>query len=71
MMDGKRGFDTFSNSHGYLPGMRDGGFGNFGFALPLLFLASGPILAIVGAVILIVNREPKQVDEKKVKSKKK
>ena len=70
MMGGRRGFDTFSNSHGYLPGIRDG---RFGFALPFLFLASGPVLAIVGAVILIINRTPKveASSEKKAKSKKK
>ncbi|MDO9545522.1 MAG: hypothetical protein Q7J07_02085 [Pelolinea sp.] len=73
MMSGRKGIDTFSNSHGYLPGMRDGGFGSVGFALPFLFLVSGPVLAIVGTVILIVNREPKIEDSsvKKEKSKKK
>lgn len=38
---------------------RMAGFGQFGFALPLLFLAAGPVLTAVGAVMLIVNREPK------------
>ena len=73
MMDGRRGFDTFSKSSGLLPGMHDGSFGRVGFAFPFLVLASGPVLTVVGAVILIVNREPKVSDskEKKEKSKKK
>lgn len=40
----------------------------FGF-LPLFFMALGPILVVVGAVILLVNREPKvkeAVKEEKV-----
>jgi len=73
MMDSKRGFDGFYNSRGGLPGMRDGSIGHVGFAFPFLLLASGPVLTVVGAVMLIVNREPKAEDskEKKVKSKKK
>jgi hypothetical protein len=73
MMDSKRGFDGFYNSRRGLPGMRDGSIGHVGFAFPFLLLASGPVLTVVGAVMLIVNREPKDEDskEKKVKSKKK
>lgn len=73
MMDSRRGFDTFSKSSGLLPSMHDGSFGRVGFALPFLMLVSGPVLTVVGAVILIVNREPKVSDskEKKEKSKKK
>ncbi len=43
-------------------------FGLFGF-LPLFFMALGPILVVVGAVILLVNRESKvkeAVKEEKV-----
>ena len=73
MMDGRRGFYTFSKSRGPLPGMHDGSFGRVGFALPFLLLTSGPVLTVVGAVILIVNRELKVSDskEKKEKNKKK
>jgi len=40
--------------------------------IPLLLLASGPVLTVVGAVMLIVNREPKKKGTplKKGKSKK-
>ena len=38
-------------------------------ALPFLMMSSGPVLLVVGAVILIVNREPVK-EEKKEKSKK-
>jgi hypothetical protein len=44
-------------------GRRFGGFG----ILPLFFMAMGPILAVVGAVILLVNREPKAKEEKEEK----
>ena len=68
MMDKRRGFDHFSNSRGRLSGMQRGGF-----TLPLLFLASGPVLTVIGVVTLIVNREPKVSDSKakKVSGKKK
>jgi hypothetical protein len=42
--------------------------------LPLFFLALGPILVVVGAVILLVNRDPKPMvvkEEKDVKEQKK
>ena len=73
MMDRRRGFDTFSNSRRGFTGMRDGSFGHVGLAIPFLLLASGPVLTVIGAVILIVNREPKVLDskEKKEKGKKK
>ena len=73
MMEGGRGFSTFSKSGGPLPGMRDRSFGRVGFVFPFLLFASGPVLTVVGAVILIVNREPKVSDskEKKEKGKKK
>ena len=54
--------------HNNFEGRRFGGFG----LLPLFFVASGPILAVVGAVILLVNREPKAVvvkEEKEIKKK--
>lgn len=38
--------------------------------LPLFLLALGPILAVVGAVILLVNREPKAVVVKEEKEEK-
>lgn len=73
MMDSKRGLDTFYKSRGGLPGLRYGSIGHVGFALPFLLLASGPVLTVVGAVILVVNREPRAENgkEKKAKSKKK
>ncbi len=73
MMDGRKGFYTFSKSSRLLPGMHDGSFRRVGFAFPFLVLASGPVLTVVGAVMLIVNREPKVSDskEKKEKGKKK
>jgi len=73
MMSGGRGFDTFTKSSGRMSGMHGGSFGRVGFALPFLLLASAPVLTVVGAVMLIVNREPKSSDskEKKEKSKKK
>lgn len=71
MIEGRRGFDTFSNSRGFLPGMRDGSVGRVGFALPLLLLAGGPVLIVVGAVTLIVNRETKVEGNKGKKTSKK
>jgi len=71
MKKGRRGFDTFSNSRGFLPGMYDGGIGRVGFAIPLLLLAGGPVLTVVGAVTLIVNREPKVEGNKGKKTSKK
>ena len=73
MMGGRRGFSTFSKSCGLMPDMRDGSFRRVGFVFPFLVLASGPVLTVVGAVMLIVNRAPKVSDskEKKEKGKKK
>jgi len=71
MIEGGRGFDTFSNSRGFLPGMRDGSVGRVSFALPFLLLAGGPVLTVVGAVMLIVNREPKVAETKSKKASKK
>ena len=53
--------------------MRGGSFGRVGLAFPFLMLASGPVLTVIGAVMLIVNREQKASDskDKKEKSKKK
>ena len=70
-IEGRRGFDTFSNNRGFLPGMRDGSIGRVGFALPLLLLAGGPVLTVVGAVTLIVNRETKVEGNKGKKTSKK
>ena len=53
-----------------MDGRRFGGRG----ILPLFFLAFGPILVVVGAVILLVNREPKPTvvkEEKEEKEQKK
>lgn len=53
-----------------IPGRR-GGFGDrFGFGLPILYFAAGPILTVVGAVMLIVNREPKVEQAKPKKAEK-
>ena len=38
-----------------------------GAILPIFFFALGPVLAVVGAVILLVNREPKASKSKKEK----
>ncbi len=73
MRGGRKSLNTFSNSHGWLSSMRDGNIGRAGFAILFLLLAGGSVLTVVGAVILIVNREPKVSDskEKKEKGKKK
>jgi hypothetical protein len=55
---GSRG--GFYNRGGMMRG-RPGGF----FFLPVFFFALGPVMAIVGAVILLVNRPPKEKKEKK------
>ena len=78
MMGGARGAFGAFDSHGGFPGMMDGvysgrsSFRRIGFGLPLFLLASGPVLTTVGAVMLIVNREPKKkiAPGKKAKSKK-
>ena len=54
---GRRGRDGFDR------------FGHGSFALPLLLLASGPVLTVIGAVMLIVNREPVDKTESKKKTK--
>ena len=61
----RTGFGASSKMHGGFRGMR----GGFGF--PLLLIAAGPILTVIGAVMLIVNREPKavEVESKKTKNK--
>ena len=70
---GQPGFGGQMLGRGTRLGMR-GGFAGRRMAgrgiLPLFFLALGPILLVVGAVILLVNREPKKAavkDEKEVK----
>ena len=40
-----------------------GRYRSFSFGLPLLFVTAGPVLAVVGGVMLIVNREPKQPEQ--------
>lgn len=57
-----RGGMMFNDRAGFNGG-RLGGRGIF----PMFFMALGPILAVVGAVILLVNREPKSAEEKKEK----
>ena len=71
IMESGRGFDSFSNSRGFLPGMSDGSVGRVSFALPFLLLTGGPVLTVVGAVMLIVNREPKVKEAKGKKANKK
>jgi len=53
------------------PVMRDrfAGFSHGLIAAPLFFLAAGPILTVVGAVMLLVNRDPRQKNEEKNKAK--
>jgi hypothetical protein len=75
MMDGRDGIDNFSNLQRFSPMMGSSSFGRSGLGSLVLMFISGPILAVIGAVILIVNREPKAVEvveqkEKKAKSKK-
>ena len=48
------------------PGRQD--FRWLGFGAPILLLAAGPILLVVGAVTLIVNREPKKKETEAKKS---
>lgn len=64
--------DGFARRGGMRPGsglmqIRRPSMGNFGVVRPLgapiFFLTLGPILAVVGAVILLVNRTPKQQTE--------
>ena len=63
------GMDRFGTGRG------SAGIGQVGFGLPILLLAAGPILAVVGAVMLIVNRVPKdketELKTEKVKKAKK
>ncbi|MCD6576654.1 MAG: hypothetical protein J7K66_01415 [Anaerolineaceae bacterium] len=59
MMDGRRAYNA-------LP------VGHIGLVfLPFLLLASGPVLTVVGAVTLIVNREQKAENSKKKEDKNK
>ena len=76
-LPGQQGFggkllqrDTRLGMRGGFAGRRMAGRG----ILPLFFLALGPILLIVGAVILLVNREPKKAavkEDKEIKDQKK
>ena len=75
MMDGKSGFGNFSNLQRHYPGMGTSSFGRSGLGFLVLMFVGGPVLAVIGAVILIVNREPKikivaKEKAKKTKSKK-
>jgi hypothetical protein len=75
MLEGRSGSARFLNSLRLSRGMRSSSFGRSGLGSLALMFISGPILAVIGAVILIVNREPKAVEvveqkEKKAKSKK-
>ena len=67
---GQPGFGGQLQQRGTRLGMR-GGFAGRRMAgrgiLPLFFLALGPILLVVGAVILLVNREPKKAEVKEEK----
>lgn len=71
---GQPGFGGRLQQRGTRLGMR-GGFAGRRIAvrgiLPLFFLALGPILLVVGAVILLVNREPKKDAVKEEKDQKK
>lgn len=60
-----RGGPSMRNSSSIAGRGMVGGF----IILPFLFLASGPVLAVIGAVILLVNREPKLVKAKEGKKK--
>ena len=68
-----KGDDWFmprDDSSHFRPGMA--GYRSFSYGWPLLFVAAGPVLAVVGGVMLIVNREPKQPEqEQKTKKAKK
>jgi hypothetical protein len=59
---GKQGFGGRQGFGGMMAGNREGFNGrhmNGRGIFALFFMALGPILAVVGAVILLVNREPK------------
>ena len=75
--DGQPGFGGQPGRGRMMVNFRDrfdgGRFGQRGI-LPLFFMTLGPILAVIGAVILLVNREPKNAvmkEEKEVKEEKK
>ena len=72
LKDGGRGFTTFSKNSGGFHSKLGGHFGRIGLAIPFLLLASGPVLTVIGAVTLIVNRESQDSGNKgkKAKSKK-
>ena len=63
---GKIAGDTRIDRRNVGPGFMGGRIG-----FPLFFLASGPVLTVVGAVMLIVNRDEKKPEEKNKKSKNK
>ena len=65
----KLGYRTGLGASPKMQGGFQGTRGGLGF--PLLLLAAGPILTVIGAVMLIVNREPKPVEaeDKKTKAK--
>jgi hypothetical protein len=68
-----KGDDQLMPAGGFNPIRRGmGGYRPFNFGLPLFFLAAGPVLAVVGGVMLIVNREPDQQEpQQKLKNEKK
>lgn len=54
-----------------LPGGRTGfaGIGRGTLAMPFFMMAAGPVLTVVGGVMLLVNREPKPKKEEKATKK--
>ena len=52
-------------------GVARGIFGRPAFGIIFLILAAGPVLMVIGAVTLVVNREPKMGEDKRKKSKSK
>ena len=68
------GFESWTGRNGRFMDNRGGfndGWMNPRGILPLFFLGLGPVLLIVGAVILLVNREPKPAVDVKTKEVKK
>lgn len=70
--DGKGGRNALNFGRNSGPDRNNGlsGFRSMRFGLPLFLLAMGPVLTVVGAVILIVNREPSKKTPVKAKAKK-
>ena len=65
-------FPTGMRGGSYIPLRRPArqDFRQYGFGSPILLLAAGPVLTVIGAVTLIVNRAPIEQESKGRKAKK-